>query len=395
MEGMEDFFKGDAEGVPVKTADIDLTKKIKQSNRLIEANYHLSEREQRFILLYISQLDKNAPDFCQIELSISQIKEALKLGQDYPKVLWDIADNIMEKVLTIRRNSDKESWYKTHWVQSIEYNGRKQTITLCFDKILKPDLLQLQEAYVSADTALCLQFKGKYAPRLYMLIRQYLRIGNRLITIEQIIQWFELSGTYTNRISDIKRYIIEPAIEQIKERSDIDLDFEYIKENRRIIALRVYNIRQKEQEKKEPETEKNFAQSLLDKIGDNDKIRVETDSNYDMLVSLGLYPMIAKKIIAAYDKERIAANIDYVKKQKGIVKKVGYLLAAIADDYASTAAEMKRIKDEEKERERQKIQERLEAAETMKNLNTMIANTAPREVPQKFRDFLANLKKAA
>lgn len=391
---MEDFCKGDADGSPVKTANVDLTKKIKQSNRLIEANYYLSDREQKFILLYISQLDKNAPDFCQIELPISQIKEALKLGQDYPKVLWNICKNIMEKVLTLY---DKfEGWYMTHWIQSVRYNSRKQTISLLFDKKLRPDLLQLQEAYVSADTALCLQFKGKYTARFYMLVRQYLRIGNRILTIADIIQKFELPETYQKRISHIKDAVVDPSLTQIKARSDITFEYEYLKEGRRVTALRVYNIRLKEQEqeKKLQEQKQDFAQSLLDKIGDSDKIRVETDSNYDGLVSLGLYPMIAKKIIAAYDKERIAANIDYVKKQKGIVKKVGYLLAAIADDYASTAAEMQRIKDEEKERERQKIQERLETAEMMKNLNTMIANTATRDVPQKFRDFLVKLKAA-
>lgn len=376
--------------------DIDLSKRIKQSNRLVEANYSLTEREQRFILLFISQLDKNTPDFARVELPVRQIAENLNIGNDWGEKLQEICRNIMERVLTLYDKN--EGWYMTHWIQSVNYNVRKQTISVLFDKKLKADLLQLKAAYVSADTSLCLQFKGKYTARLYMLIRQYLKIGSRVLSFDFLVKTFQLGGNYLKRVSAIKERVIEPALTQIQTKSDITFAFEYLSEGRRIVALKVEHIREKNyapeqvQEPVQEQGQLDFRQSLLDKIGSNDKIRVETDSNYDGLVSLGIYPIIAKKIIASYDKDRISANIAYTKNTKNVANKGGFVLAAIADDYAANAAEVDRVKREERERERQKIKERLEAAEVMKNINVDIASAADGEdVHNKIRDWITRM----
>lgn len=382
--------------------DVDLTRRIKQSNRLVEANYSLTDREQRFILLFISQLDKNSPDIARIELPVRQIAENLSLNNDWGEVLQDTCRSVMERVLTLY---DKhEGWYMTHWIQSVNYNVRKQTISVLFDKKLKADLLQLKAAYVSADTSLCLQFKGKYTARLYMLIRQYLKIGSRVLTFDFLVKTFQLGGNYLKRVSAIKERVIEPALAQIQQKSDITFAYEYLSEGRRVTAVKVEHIKEKnyapeqvaepvqEQKQGQKQGQLDFRESLIDKLGNNDKIRVETDSNYDGLVSLGIYPIIARKIIASYDKELIAANIAYTKNTKNVANKGGFVLAAIADDFASQAAEVDRVKKEERERERQKIKERLEAAEVMKNINVGIASAADgEEVHNKIRDWITRM----
>ena len=306
----------------------DLTRNIKQSNRLVEANYYLSALEQKVILFLISQLDRNAENFCTMTVKINDLADSIGLGEDRYTVLNKLTDGLLSKVLVIRQEKDKKSWYKTHWVQSMEYHAGKGVLTAQFDEKLRPDLLRLKDAYVSGNTRVCLSFRGKYTARFYMLIKQYEKIGERIFNIVDIIDRFMLGKTYQDRISNLKNYVIEPALAEIKQKSDITFEYEYLKEHRSITSIRVYNIRPIKQ-----------AKTAISKPISSNKPKL-TEEEHDIFLRItnskkwNITTDVAYKMIAKYGLERIHRNLIYCDKYKNNKYNLGgFLIKAIVNDY--------------------------------------------------------------
>ena len=367
----------------VKKVDVDLDKGIKQSNRLVEANYYLSLTEQKAILFFISQLDKNAEHFCKMEFSVREVSDALGLGKNCYTKLSKLADDLLKKVLTIRTNRYEKGWYKTHWVQSMEYLDGEGKLIVQFDEELTPELLQLKEAYVKSNTRLCLSFKGKYTARFYMMICQYERKKERIFFIKDLIEKFQLGETYKKRISNIKARIIEPAIEELKVKSDIKFDYEYIKDGRVIYALRIFNISRtkitpsnaKKTALSEPVTLVGTGDGKDDLPKGKSKITREMTKEEQKIFSKITNPdkwniasNTAKKLIRDFGIARVEKNLLYCDRHRaGKQNLAGFLIEMIRLDAAGD--EERRIVDKRHEEVKQKERDRKGLLKEIENQN--------------------------
>lgn len=323
---------------------------IKQSNRLVEAKYYLTQMEQRFILLFIAHLPQDAADLCDVTLNLADVMKGMGYndsGEHYQQ-LYEILDNIMLKVLTIRSKINNATWYKTHWVQSIFYDADNRTITVGFDARLKDDLLQLHKAYVSTNARLLINFKGKYTARIYLLIKQYLSAGERILTLDFLVNTFQLPKSYSLRSSKLQDLLVY-AYEQIMDRSDITCKWEQVRKGRKIIGFRIYNIREKItiKERQAPPVAAPCVPNMTE--SETEVYKRLTNSKWKITQKSAI------RLLAKFGEKRILRNICYCDKTKqNKYNLAGYLIRAIYDDYA--ADEERRRQDDE--HERQKMLER-------------------------------------
>lgn len=333
----------------VITPKFDIERTIKQSNRLVEAKYYLTQMEQRFILLFIAHLPQDASDLVDVTLPLADVMQGMGYtdgGNKYER-LYEILDNIMLKVLTIRSHTNSGTWYKTHWVQSIYYDADNHTITVGFDARLKNDLLQLHKAYVSTSAILIISFKGKYTARIYLLIKQYLTAGERIMQIDWIRQTLQLTKAYSqiHRVEDLIQY----TINQINDRSDITCDFEYLKTGRKITALRVYNIKEK--------AISSGHGGNTDGGRANIELTAEDAEIYKLITRAkwGINSNVAYRLIAKYGAKRIYRNLLYCDKtRQNKYNLAGYLFRAIKDDYAADLERRRREEEHEREKQRER-----------------------------------------
>ncbi len=62
--------------------------------------------------------------------------------------------------------------------------------------------------------------KNKYTSRLYKYISSWKEKGGFYITIDELREWLQLDGIYTD-YNDIKRRILMPVMEELKEKADV------------------------------------------------------------------------------------------------------------------------------------------------------------------------------
>lgn len=423
---------------------IDPSKTLKQSNSLVVARYRLSKYEQRMIIAICSQLNKNADEFETVRVRAKDLADFCKFkGEDAYRKVHSTILKLMSRTLQIQKNDGK--WYITHWLQSAEHIDGG-LIEYCIDQRLKPELLQLKSAYLSTSAEPLMNFKRDYAARLYFILKKLVRLREYTYDLDFFRDRFQLGKTY-QKISNLKNWVLEPALKEINEKSDISVWHEYIKEGRSYKKIHfIVDVKSEKKEINNPApadaeqlpqltsspvvtaetaetTDHSAGTALLKSLGINppsasatadfkkkeesalapaeeknkiasadggedSKLTAEQQADYDRLIKYEIWAKTAKKFVIAYDHERIERNIKGCtkSKSKGNIRDFGAVLAdAIANDtYQGEAEEQTKAIEREKAREEQKAINKAKTEE--------MAKIREQYTPDKLNAIMAEVK---
>lgn len=217
--------------------NLDVRNLITQSNKLIESRYNLNITEQRLILAMISMINPEDEDFREYNIKISSLNKVLGLkSKNIYNEIKSITESIMTKVIKIRKPT---GLLQINWISSADYNDELGTVSLKFDPSLKPYLLNIKENYTSTKFGITAKFKSFYTTRIYLLVKQYEKIGKRIVPVDFLEEIFPAYPLY----KDIKRRILIPAQKEIEDNSDIKFDIKENKLGKKVNEVVFYNIK--------------------------------------------------------------------------------------------------------------------------------------------------------
>lgn len=220
-----------------------ISRPVYKSNALIEASYRLTPAEQRIMLACISQVRRDQPITDDVLYSVSVADYADLAGTASHSVYKELADAALrlkrrEVWITERPNGNgsREETLVTGWVQSIRYRKAEGRVELRFSKDMLPYLTQLTEQFTRYALGDIAKLNSGYAIRLYELLCQWREAGEREVSIEWLRDAFQLDGKYP-AIKDLKRWVIQPAVEQINKLSPMWVQWDQRKTGRRVSHL--------------------------------------------------------------------------------------------------------------------------------------------------------------
>ena len=215
---------------------------IVKSNRLIEASYCLTLNEQRIILLAISRVRRDR------ELQLDDVFEVHAsdlvsyFGVD-PKTsyseLIDVSKTLFNRHVTLENpypNDPRVKTLLTRWVSSIAYLPEHGCIRLRFSQDVLPFLSLLETQFTRYKLEVVGKMTSIYAVRLYELLIQWGSVGKREIEIEWLKQRFQIEDKYP-AIKDLKKYVIDIAVAQINQHSDMIVTYTQRKTGRVVSHL--------------------------------------------------------------------------------------------------------------------------------------------------------------
>lgn len=211
---------------------------VTKSNHLIEAGYKLSLNEQRLILSAIAQLDSRKPvpkdnDFI---ITASEFAETfgIPLNQAY-ETLDDAASRLYERdIKTYDRTAKTRERFR--WVDGVKYWDGEAKVTLSFSRWIIPYLTLLHQQFTTYELKQVSRLNTAYAIRFYELLMQFIKTGERYISLEKLRELLELKDQYS-RFYDLKKYIIDPSIVDINEKTNLTVEWDVIKKGRNITGL--------------------------------------------------------------------------------------------------------------------------------------------------------------
>ena len=224
---------------------------VVKANRLVQASYTLSTVEQRIVLLAVVQaretgkgikddvLHISAGDYAQaFNVSKQAAQQALAGAVETlfnRRVTIDFFDQTLNKIipLTVR------------WINAMSYLDDQAIIAIRFNPDIVPEFTRLESNFTSYMLDDIRDLNSAYSIRLYEICAQWRAAGKTpLIELADFRQKMGLVEGEYKGIDDLKKRVLNLAIKQINDTTDLQLECDQVKAGRSIKGF-IFTIKTK------------------------------------------------------------------------------------------------------------------------------------------------------
>ena len=242
-----------------------MSKLVVKDNALMNASYNLDLVEQRLILLAIVEaresgkgINANDPLTVHAESYINQFGVARQTAY---QALKDACDDLFARQFSYQEINERGNTenVRSRWVSEVRYVDAEATVKLIFAPVVIPLITRLEERFTQYEMKQISELSTGYAIRLYELLICWRTTGKTpIIELSDFRQKMGVLDSEYQRMHDLKKRVLEPALEQINEHTDITATYEQHKKGRTITG---FSFKFKQKKKTEAETPKNSDSS--------------------------------------------------------------------------------------------------------------------------------------
>jgi plasmid replication initiation protein len=222
---------------------------VKANDLIQKTRYDLSLQEQKLVLHLIQLITPDDKEFTEYQFSI----------QDYCKICeidYKNGKNYQNIKKSLKALSDKSFWVEIdnkevlmRWVHEIEIDKSSGIIEVQLHEKLKPYLLQLKQFFTKYNYLYVMSMRSQYSIRLYEILKSYENVRGIIYEIDELRKVLGMSKNILPRWVDLKRFVIEQAIKEINELTDILVRYDTIKKGRSVFEV-VFHISSKDEKSK-------------------------------------------------------------------------------------------------------------------------------------------------
>ncbi|HAV5748160.1 replication initiation protein RepM [Acinetobacter baumannii] len=279
---------------------------IVKDNALINASYNLDLAEQRLILLAILEArESNTPSNHDLTIHAESYINHFNVHRNTAyKVLKDACKNLFERRFSYQKLTAKGNLENvmSRWVQRVSYVENEALVRIRFSDDVVPLITNLEKHFTSYELEQVSSLTSAYAIRLYELLIAWRSTGKvSMLETKELRSRLGVLDTEHQRMESFKRRVLEPAIQQINDHTDIKAEYEQHKRGRSIIGFS-FSFKQKSKpktvkEERDPNTPDFFirmtdAQRHL--FGNKLAHDARVQSEYSHLIGTGSYEDFAK-----------------------------------------------------------------------------------------------------
>ena len=209
---------------------------VTKHNHLVEASYRLSLVGQRVFLLALAKINPLEPLKTNYEITADEYSKLYGISS---KLAYrDLNDGLNELYDADIRLNDLQLRILTRrrLIDEAKYHDGEGKISLSFPKKLHPFLCDLKSEYTSYRIGQVSHLKSNYSIRLFELILQFKRTGEREITLKKLRTWFRIEEKYKNFRDVIKR-IIKPSLKELNDKTTFKIEYKSIKKGRNVCSI--------------------------------------------------------------------------------------------------------------------------------------------------------------
>jgi len=218
---------------------------VVKDNALINASYNLDTTEQRLILLAIVQareLSRGIDAHTILEVHAQHYMKQFNVDRHAAyEALKNAANSLFERKFSykgIHEATQKEKVIKSRWVSKIAYVDTAGILELVFAPDVIPLITQLERSFTSYELKQISSLSSKYAIRLYELLIQWRSVGKTpLFPIDDFRFKLGLNSDEYQIMGNFKKKVLDLALTQINEKTDIVATYEQHKSGRTITGF--------------------------------------------------------------------------------------------------------------------------------------------------------------
>jgi plasmid replication initiation protein len=217
---------------------IDEKNLIVKKNKLIESKYNMTTLELKLIIVALSRIKKGDTNFFKTQIKVLEFSDLVGTNEtSIYKNIKKACESLSSKTLKIYNDKNFEIYT---WIKHIKYYSSEGSLEIEFNELLAPYLLLIKDNFTAYMLKDIIHLKSKYSIRIYELLKQYEKIGYRVIELNHFKDLLCINGSYS-KYGLLKNRVLEPAKNELKKCSDIEFTYTAIKEGRKIVSVR-FNI---------------------------------------------------------------------------------------------------------------------------------------------------------
>lgn len=209
----------------------------KRDDMIQNARYALSVQENRAILYLMSKIKPTDSVFQEYTFELKDFYAICGIESDSYTKLKEMLLELKKKVWMARLQDGSES--AVSWIEVARVNKRSGRVTLGFHRDMMNYLLNLAEQgvfYTSYELGNVLPMQSRYSPRLYEILKSYQK-NNRewYFEVEDLKRQLDCQN-YKN-FNDFKRWVLEPAVKEIRKYTDVNIAYDTVREGRKVVRV--------------------------------------------------------------------------------------------------------------------------------------------------------------
>jgi plasmid replication initiation protein len=282
------------------------------SNEAINAQYDFTPTEMDIMALVIYKTQPSKPWTDSIVMYVNDIRT---LKQNGSKAIYEgVKEALTGLVTKPYRIFDREykNFYVCGFIASGEYEANTGKITITLTRKIHQLIVNIQREFTSFNVRSILMLKRKHAKRLYLLACQFVGTGVRNIHLDELRRNFGIQDRYPT-FADLQRYVIQPAIMEINEKTELQIQVNPIKTGRSIDSLNIQIA---------PNEHIIYSTSSKDPAESEDLKKLRS-----RLVQLGLSDWQALNILRTLDMEQVNRTLYQFQLIRDKIQKPGPYLA--------------------------------------------------------------------
>ena len=305
-----------------------MEKYVVKDNALIDACFDLSLAEYRILLLAMVVAREQDPLSVFTPIEITGLDYAQQFDLDRSTAYESLAE--ASKTLLKRTYSYKDTYRgkeaisDVHWLTQATYVPSTGVVVLYFTHQTISLISRLEEHFTKYHIDQVSKFKSKYSIRLYEIVIKWLdNKKTQKYALDEFREKMGISNEY-KQMSDFKINVLDKALKEINEHSDINLKYEQFKKGRVITDFQF-----KITPKKAPKPKK--APNAVEQTGDL-FVELSTAQRHLFATKLSKHPEMSQYSQGTEGYDQFAVRIAEMlldeskfKELYPILLKVGYV----------------------------------------------------------------------
>src|SRR5690606_6239862 len=226
---------------------------VVKRNPLVEAKFKTTALEYKILMVAASKISSHDKVLKDITFTVEEFCSLLDVeveGGGMYDYMKRSCERLVGKPVSVRNEIMKEyvpdlevdnnGYTIFPWLHHIKYDN--STVKIRFHEYMKPLLLYVlgNEEYTKYLLENIMKCDSFYAMRIYELLKQYQKVGERLIELPELREMLGIGKKEYALYANFKKRVLEQAHKEINEKTDIRMDYEEIKQGRKVVAIKFY-----------------------------------------------------------------------------------------------------------------------------------------------------------
>ena len=219
---------------------------VVKDNALVSASYYLSLVEQRLILLGIVEARNNQSQDNEFIIHVNSYISAFNVDDSTAYLtIKEACKRLRGRYFTYQKLvNDNLEQTESNWVQSVSYAINSSYVKIKFTDDVMPLITNLERHFTSYQLEQVKDLTSIYSIRLYELLISWKKTKKVELSLADLRLKLGIEPNEYKAMNNFKAKVLDLAVSQINEHTDITVKYENIKSGRNITGFK-FSFKQK------------------------------------------------------------------------------------------------------------------------------------------------------